>query len=143
MREQSQKKEMADALRGDFQRLRRRGVATTLGPSAEEDGGGAGEPPAQPAETPARETPPAAAVEPAEAVGAPDEVEETRESPPEEAGETAVPVPAVAEPVAAREGPSPDLEDARPAEMPVEPASDDEQPRAGRRSLLGRLVGRG
>jgi hypothetical protein len=35
MREQSQKNEMAAALKGDFERLRRRGVSSTLGASEE------------------------------------------------------------------------------------------------------------
>lgn len=35
MKEQSHKDEMASALRGDFARLRSRGVATTLAPPAE------------------------------------------------------------------------------------------------------------
>lgn len=35
MKEQSHKEEMASALRGDFARLRSRGVATTLSPPAE------------------------------------------------------------------------------------------------------------
>ncbi len=37
MPEQSHKKEMADALRGDFQRLRMRGVAPVLGGLEEQD----------------------------------------------------------------------------------------------------------
>ena len=35
MKEQSHKDEMSRALRGDFERLRERGVPTTLGPPAE------------------------------------------------------------------------------------------------------------
>lgn len=56
MREQSQKQEMSEALRGDFRRLRARGVATTLGPvPPDETDGPAFEPaPASPVETTSR-----------------------------------------------------------------------------------------
>ena len=37
MKEQSHKDEMSAALRGDFQRLRERGVTTTLSPGETED----------------------------------------------------------------------------------------------------------
>jgi hypothetical protein len=37
MREQSQKREMSEALREDFRRLRARGIATTLAPAIAEE----------------------------------------------------------------------------------------------------------
>ena len=37
MREQSQKREMGEALREDFRRLRARGIATTLAPAIAEE----------------------------------------------------------------------------------------------------------
>lgn len=132
MAEQSQKTEMAAALKGDFQRLRERGVATTLpvgagGPTAEAPTGRddlpqagdvhvvdilPGPPPEEPVVVPAA---PAAAVAPPHEPLAPAELRAAVDVPPAATAEPVVPVVPFAEP-------------ARPA---------------ARRSLLGRLLGRG
>ena len=79
MKEQSHKDEMSAALRGDFARLRDRGVAVTLAPPAAESTAAASDPtpaaPVPPAPEPAADEPPpalAARIEPgAEADDAP------------------------------------------------------------------------
>ena len=66
MKEQSHKDEMSAALRGDFARLRDRGVAVTLAPPAADSTAAAPEPmpaaPAPPEPEPAADEPPPAPV---------------------------------------------------------------------------------
>jgi hypothetical protein len=78
VKEQSHKDEMSAALRGDFQRLRERGVAVSLAPvehESEPDAAPQDEAPVEPPEPEPEPTPPASAqdeadVEPAEPVRA-------------------------------------------------------------------------
>jgi hypothetical protein len=112
VKEQSHKEEMSAALRGDFQRLRERGVAASLTPA----------------------TPAAAAVEEVEAeVLTPDEQPPEREGVPTEPSEPAPDPSARDEPVDRAEA----LDEA--ADTAPEAADGKPEPRPG---WLGRLLGR-
>ena len=151
MREQSQKSEMAAALKGDFERLRQRGVATTLGPVDEETDASATAAPEAAADDERTQAPAAAppeTVRPPAPVASPSLPVFTRPaapirdaasaSPP--AADAVAPDPAVeARPPGAADGEAP------PDDIPVVAAEEQvaaPAEAAPRRSLLGRLFGR-